>query len=310
MWRFYLEMARRRFEKPIIPPGHIIPEPQALAQYYAAGDDSLTWLGHASFLLRTGGLTILTDPFLTPVAGPGALGPKRYVDAAISIANLPPIDVLVISHNHYDHLDEKTIRRLPGKARVTVVVPLGLADFFFNRGYEKVIELDWYQYIHLGTEKQEKGVRITALPCVHWSRRLGQDYNSTLWASFAFRSKTQHIFFGGDSGYGAVFEEVGRHYGPFDSAIIGIGAYAPRAMMRASHTTPEEAIAIGLDLGARHVVAMHWGTIALTLEPPFEPPERFLAAGRARGYDEAHLWVMKIGETRSLPPSSPWPANA
>ena len=115
-----------RFEKPIIPSDHVLEEAHALAEFYAedaARRDSLTWLGHASFLARTGGLTILTDPFLSLIAGPGALGPKRYVNAAISVANLPPIDVLVISHNHYDHLDEKTIKQLPGKTRMTVVTP-------------------------------------------------------------------------------------------------------------------------------------------------------------------------------------------
>lgn len=312
MWRFYLRMARLRFEKPPIPASHVRSQAAALDAFHAAAataTDSLTWLGHAAFLIRTGGQTILTDPFLTDIAGPGALGPKRFVDAAIPIDRLPPIDILVISHNHYDHLDDKTIRRLPGKTRMSVVVPLGLADFFHVRGYPHVIELDWYQYIHLGTAHELGGVRLTALPCVHWSRRIGQDYNTTLWASFSLASKTRKIYFGGDSGYGSVFKEIGEHHGPFDAAILGIGAYAPREMMRASHATPEEAVQMGIDLHARHIVAMHWGTIALTLEPPFEPPHRFVREGRVRGLDEDMLWVMSIGETRALPAARPWPAN-
>ncbi len=309
MWRFYLRMARLRFEKPYIPDHHVRTERQALDGFHAASGDSLTWLGHASFLVRTGGQTIITDPFLTDVAGPGALGPKRFVDAAMTIGNLPPIDILLISHNHYDHLDEKTIRRLPGKSRMTVVAPLGLGDFFRSRGYPRVVELDWYQYIHLGSDHELGGVCLTALPCVHWSRRIGQDYNTTLWASFSMVSQACRIFFGGDSGYGDVFKEIGARHGPFDAAILGIGAYAPREMMHASHATPEEAIQMGLDLQARHIVAMHWGTIALTLEPPFEPPLRFVREGQARGMEEDRLWVMSVGETRALPSPKPWPAN-
>ncbi len=310
LWDFWLRTARQRRDKPIMPAGHVIPEAEALVQYHRHGDDSIAWLGHASFLIRSGGLTILTDPFLSRHAGPGALGPRRIVDAAISIAHLPPFDILVVSHNHYDHLDDTTIRKLPNKSGVTVVVPLGLGEFFRVRGYSKIVELDWYQYIHLGTDEKAGGVRLTALPVVHWSRRLGQDHNTTLWAGFSFKSKTRHIFFGGDSAYGAVFDEIGARFGPFDEALLGIGTYAPRKIMRAVHASPEEAVRMGLDLGAQRLIAMHWGTVMLGTEPPLEPPERFLAAGAAHGFDEDRLWVMSIGETRPLPPRAKlWPSN-
>ncbi len=247
LWQFWKGMAQRRLERPDIPAGHRLSEREALNQFHSTVDDSVTWLGHASFLVRTGGLTILTDPYLSKIAGPAGFGPKRYVDCPISLKNLPQPDILVVSHNHYDHLDDTTLRRLKGNNRMTVIVPLGLAGFFRERGYKNVVELDWRQYIHLGAGDELGGVRITALPVVHWSRRIGHDYNATLWAGFSFKSKSRHIFFGGDSGYGDVFEHIGNHYGPFDEALLGIGAYEPRDMMRASHATPEEAVQMGLD---------------------------------------------------------------
>jgi len=311
LWDFWLRTARQRRARSKLPERYTLGEATSIAQYHRHGNDSLCWLGHASFLVRTGGLTILTDPFLSRYAGPGVFGPRRIVDAAISIANLPAFDVIAVSHNHYDHLDDTTIRQLPNKAEVSVVVPLGLGDFFRQRGYVKVVELDWHQYIHLGTDKPEGGVRITALPVVHWSRRIGQDHNTTLWAGFSFRSAGRHVFFGGDSAYGAVFKEIGARMGPFDEALIGIGAYAPRHVMRAVHATPEEAVRMGIDLGAHRLVAMHWGTVVLSAEPTLEPPERFLRAGEESGFATDQLWVMSIGETRAFPPRpTAWPANA
>ena len=300
LWEFWLRMARQRRTPPRLPPGHVIPEDEALSAYHAAGDDSLTWLGHATCLLRAGGLTILTDPFLSSHAGPGRFGPRRIAEPAISVKRLPPFDVILLSHNHYDHLDDTTIRRLPGKRDLMVVVPLGLSGYFRSRGYRNVTELDWRQYIHLGTDRSEGGVRFTALTVVHWSRRFSQNHNATLWAGFSLRSATRHIYFGGDSAYGDVFRHVGAHHGPFDEAIVGIGAYAPREIMRAVHASPEEAVEMGVDLGARRLIAMHWGTVVLSSEPPFEPPVRFRAAGQARGYADDNLWVMRIGETRTL----------
>lgn len=305
---YVLRMLAKSMERVEVPPGHVLPEREALAQLAAAvahGPDSLTWLGHASFLIRTGGKTIITDPYLTEIAGPQRLGPRRYVRPGITIENLPPIDVLLISHNHYDHLDEKTLAALPGRKRMQVIAPLRLGAFFRARGFRHVVELDWHDSVVLDT------LRVSALPVVHWSRRSSFDTNRTLWTGFGLRSATQHIFFGGDSAYGAVFREIGESYGPFDLALIGIGAYEPRELMHASHATPEEGVQIGVDIGARRIVGMHWGTVVLTEEPQFEAPERFRAAGRARGIADEDLWIMRIGETRSLPPGAAvsWPAN-
>ncbi|HCX68848.1 MBL fold metallo-hydrolase [Parvibaculum sp.] len=302
---FFLEMLKMGARKVDVPEGHVVPRPQAVRElnsHAQADDDFITWLGHASFLIRIGGLTVLTDPYLTTFAGPAGLGPRRYVKSGVPISALPQIDVLVVSHNHYDHLDERALARLPNKEKMTVVVPLRLARFFRERGFPNVIELDWHERYEV------RGVSLTALPVVHWSRRSGFDTNRTLWAGFAMKSENHHLFFGGDSGYGPIFRDIGEAYGPFDTALLGIGAYEPREMMKASHATPEEAVQMGRDLKARRIVGMHWGTVLLTVEPPFEPPERFVKAADAEGYEPENTWIMRIGETRDLAGS--WPSNA
>lgn len=300
---FFYEMLKIGMRKVDVPEGHVLPRAEAvrsLGEHAAEPGDFLTWLGHAAFLIRIGGLNVLTDPYLTSYAGPAGLGPRRFVKCGIPMSALPRIDLLVVSHNHYDHLDERALARLPDKAHMTVVVPLRLASFFHERGFPNVVELDWHE------SHKVKGVTVTALPVVHWSRRSGFDTNRTLWAGFALRSKEHNLFFGGDSGYGPVFKELGAQYGPFDTALLGIGAYEPRVMMKASHANPEEAVQMGLDLRARRLVGMHWGTVLLTVEPPFEPPERFLKAGAEQGIAPSDLWIMAIGETRPL---RGWPSN-
>lgn len=299
MMRFLGRMARNSRTSVIVPDDHVVPERRAIAGLRVLnGADSLTWLGHASFLIRIAGKTILTDPYLSDYAGPSRLGPKRFVKSGIAVQKLPPVDVLLISHNHYDHLDEVTLRHLPFKDKIQVVTPLRLGEFFLRRGFQRVVELDWEQQFSMD------GVTLTALPVVHWSRRKTRDTNRTLWAGFSIRGAGQHLFFGGDSAYGKVFKHIGERFGPFDTALLGIGGYAPEIIMHASHATPEEAVQMGRDIGARRLVGMHWGTVLLTEEPPFEPPLRFLAAGREHGYDDADLWVMKIGETRALLPAA------
>jgi L-ascorbate metabolism protein UlaG (beta-lactamase superfamily) len=281
----------------VAPDGYVLPIETVLAGIdAAAGQDSVTWLGHAAFLIRIGGQTVLIDPFLSDYASPvQGVGPRRFTPPGLPAAALPPIDLLLVSHNHYDHLDSKTIAALPNKGRIRVVVPLGLARFFGLRGYRSVTELDWHHHTTVGP------LKITAVPAIHRSARSLVDRNRTLWAGFIIESAERRLYFGGDTGYGAVFRETGRHYGPFDLAMLGIGCYAPRAAMHMNHANPEEAIQIALDLGARHVVGMHWGTIVMTTEPPFEPPERFRTAADRAGLAPEAAWLMKVGETRLLP---------
>jgi len=287
---------RRDRRVPVPPPGHVLPEERALAGFHALGGrDGVTWLGHVAFLIRLGGLTVLTDPYLGDWAGPwpGA-GPKRYVPPGIRAANLPPVDVLLLSHNHYDHLCVPTLKALAGKDRMRVLVPLGLGPMLSRLGYGNVTELDWHRRAEIGP------LTVTATPAIHASSRTGFDFCRTLWCSYRLEAGGRSVHFGGDSGYGPVYREIGRAYGPVDLALVGIGAYEPRALMRPVHTNPEEAVAIARDLGASKVAGMHWGTVILTEEDPWEPPIRFHAAAAAAGYAADDAWVMAIGETRAL----------
>jgi N-acyl-phosphatidylethanolamine-hydrolysing phospholipase D len=280
-----------------LPNGHVLPQTEALAGIAdGRGDrDRLTWLGHASFLLRLEGRTILTDPYLSAYASPlPRVGPRRFAPPGLPVERLPAIDILLLSHNHYDHLDLSTIGLLAGKEQVAAVVPLGLGRYFRARGYARVHELDWHQELRLGE------LSITALPAIHFSKRTPFDRNRTLWTGYALQGRSRRVYFAGDTAYGPVFEELGRQLAPFDLALLPIGAYEPRLLMQGSHATPEEALQIAGDLRARRIVGMHWGTIRLTDEPPFEPPVRFRAAASAAGYGEDRAWLMRIGETRAL----------
>ncbi len=288
---------RARAKPPTVPTDHVIPQADALAAYEAtANQDTATWLGHAAFLLRLEGKTVLTDPYLTKVAGPFGFGPKRYVAPGLPLDRLPPIDIILVSHNHYDHLDAKTVEALPGKERIHVVVPLRLGDFFRERGYVNVHENDWFERVVID------GIEIEVLPAIHFSRRGLFDRNRTLWGGFAIRAGGRSIYHSGDTGYGPIFSEVNRRSGPFDLALVAIGAYKPRSIMRRSHVTPEQAVQLVDDIGAKRAIGMHWGTVELTDEPHFEPGKRFLKAAHAAGWIEGRARIMKIGETLVLSP--------
>lgn len=302
---FFARMISTAGNRPPPPADHALSQADALAGWRALdGRDGILWLGHAAFLIRLGGVTILSDPFLGETAGPGGLGPKRYVPPGIPVERLPPIDAVIVSHNHYDHLDEVTVGALPDKQRTVAIVPLALGDFFRDRGYANVVELDWHGKTLVG------GVSVTALPAIHFSRRGPFDMRKTLWAGYGLEANGRRLYFSGDTGYGPVFAEVGRRYAPFDLALIAIGAYEPRIIMRPHHVNPEEAVQLARDIRARTLVGMHWGTIVLTEEPILEPPTRFRAAGQAAGYAGRDLWVLKIGEARLAPWVTPRSAGA
>jgi N-acyl-phosphatidylethanolamine-hydrolysing phospholipase D len=294
---FYIRRFWGSLFVPHVPDGHALPDPEAMQLLNSIESDRITWLGHASFLIKASGVTILTDPFLSEFASPVSwAGPRRLVDSPIPINKLPSIDIVIVSHNHYDHLDDETVRTLKNKDNIHVVVPLGLKSFFTKRGYSKVTELDWGQSVSI------KGIELTAQPSVHDSARNISDHNETLWASWIIESSQKRIIFIGDTGYSkTIFNDIGDKYGSFDYAILPIGAYEPRKLMWMSHTTPEEAILIGSDIHANTLIASHWGTVSsLSDEPPFEPPQRFRAEGLKKGFSEQSLWVMKIGETRDI----------
>ena len=281
--------------KTVAPDHHVLPKAEALEQMAVAANPSVTWLGHASFIVRIAGKTILTDPFIGKTAGPLGIGPKRFVDSPLTVEELPQVDVIVVSHDHYDHLDAHAIRNYRFKKTTQVVVPLGLGRFFRKRGYPHVVEHDWWD------SWSSDGLTVTTLPAVHFSGRGLFDRNKTLWASFALKSADESIWFSGDTAAGEIFREIGESEGPFDLALVAIGAYEPRSIMRSIHASPEEAIQIARDIGAKQAVGMHWGTIRLTPEAAFEPPVRFKQAADQQGYGADNAITLKIGETYELP---------
>lgn len=261
--------------------------------------DSLTWVGHSTFVLQLGGLNLITDPHFSSRASPVQFaGPLRYTPPAMAIDALPPLDIALISHDHYDHLDEASVvqlaRRHPG---LTFVVPLGLKAWLARRRIERVIELDWWQHADLG------GLRVHAVPAQHFSGRSAHDRNRTLWCGFVVEHVGQRVYFAGDTGYSPDFADIGARFAPIDLALIPIGAYEPRWFMQSMHVNPEEAVRIHQDVGSRRSVAMHWGTFRLTEEPLDEPPHRLRRALATEGIDPDRFWIMQHGQTRHLQPA-------
>ncbi len=254
-----------------------------------AQSPAATWVGHATFALQDGPDVLLTDPHF----GPRALVPRRFHPPGVPLAAIPASAVAVLSHNHYDHLDRFTLERLP-KA-IAWRVPLGLGRFVRQFGYADVEELDWWQ------TSECRGFRLTLLPAQHWSRRLSQPDETTLWGSWVIESARMRSFFAGDSGSFHGFAEYGRLFPGLDLALLPTGAYEPRWFMKPVHMNPEEALLAFRDLGARHMLPMHWGTFDLTDEPIDEADRvlgRLLQAERADFARRVHR--LAIGETLRL----------
>jgi N-acyl-phosphatidylethanolamine-hydrolysing phospholipase D len=286
---------RIRYGVPATPPASSFPlaEPNIAMPRAALNECRLTWLGHASFLLQLHELNLLLDPVFSKRASPFArVGPARLVPAPLPAADLPPIDAVLISHDHYDHLDEPSVRALHARfgADLKWITPLAYREWFDNLGVRAVTELDWWQSSRVGD------LRITATPAQHWTRR-GRRSFERLWSSFMIEAPNFSVFFGGDSGYCPAFAEIGERFGGCDIAMLPIGAYEPRWFMRAAHMNPEEAVQTFIDLRARTMVPMHWGTFRLTDEDMLEPPRRARGAWQAAGLPEAALRMLRHGET-------------
>jgi N-acyl-phosphatidylethanolamine-hydrolysing phospholipase D len=257
-------------------------------------DDYIAWIGHATFLIKLGETTIITDPVFSNNAGPLVFGPKRYVQPAIELNEIPNTDVFLLTHNHYDHQDMSTIRGFPYKD-AKVLLPLKLGKYF--KRYKDVNEMDWYDEIQINSD-----LKITLLPAVHWSKRSLTDTNKTLWGNFLIEYKNKKIFFACDTGYGNIYKDLGAKYGPIDLSMINIGAYDFRPMFDKSiyHTTPEEALNIAQDLKSKKVLGTHWGTFVLSLEPIMEPPIRFKDNAEKFGFKKEDAITFNIGEIRPL----------
>jgi N-acyl-phosphatidylethanolamine-hydrolysing phospholipase D len=254
---------------------------------YLAGVEhsaTATWVGHATFAVHDRDDVFLTDPHF----GKRALIPARVVPPGIPLESVPPDAFAVISHNHYDHLDEFTVETLP--ASVGWYVPLGMAEWFLARGREDVTELDWWESAQRGRWT------ITCLPLQHWSRRGLGDTNESLWCAWLLDSQDYTYFFAGDTGYFHGFEEYGRRYGPIDVAMLPIGAYEPRWIMRYQHMNPAEAVQAFHDLRAHTMLPMHWGTFDLTDEPLDLPPRVLAQVVEERGEDPERVRTLAVGE--------------
>jgi N-acyl-phosphatidylethanolamine-hydrolysing phospholipase D len=257
---------------------------------------TITWVGHATFLIQVGGLNVLTDPIWTDHASPvPGVGPKRRVPPGIRFDDLPPIDLVLQSHDHYDHLDDRTVcwleARNPG---ARWLVPLGLTAFFQRRGVHEITELDWW------SETRHGPLTIGCTPAQHFSGRTPWGRNRTLWCGWSVWTTARRVFFAGDTGAHPVFSDIAQRFGPFDVALIPIGAYDPRWFMRPVHMDPEEAVQAARDLGAPRFIPMHWGTFKLTDEPLDEPPQRARSAWVSAGLPLDRFCQLAHGETLVL----------
>ncbi|RED52092.1 MBL fold metallo-hydrolase [Aestuariispira insulae] len=256
----------------------------------------ISWLGHSTFLIQVNGINILTDPIFSDRASPFSFsGPERYVPHVIDYAKLPKIDYVVISHNHYDHLDDKAVEVLGD--RPVYLVPLGLADWFADEGVprERVREFDWWD--QAGFDH----VTFQAMPSQHWSARGLFDRRTTLWASWLMTFDEKKIWFAGDTGYNdKQFKEIGEKADGIDLALIPIGAYAPRSFMKLYHVNPEEAVKLHRDIGAKKSIGMHWGTFPLTAEGPGDPVDELSRQRGLAGLTPDEFTTMVVGELRIL----------
>lgn len=271
----------------------------------AAMQPAVTWIGHATVLAQLGGLNVLTDPIFSERASPLAfVGPKRAQPPGLALAQLPHIDVVLISHNHFDHLDEKSVVALnaqPGGPPL-FLVPLGNKAWFAELGISNVEELDWWQ------SRRVRGTEFVFTPVQHWSGRSFTDRLKTLWGGWAAFAPDCHLFFSGDTGYSKDFAEIRQRFAPrqseggFDIALLALGAYEPRWFMKDQHVNPDETVQIHRDLGARRSLGIHWGTFELTDEALDEPPRALAAALSRQSVAGDAVFVLAIGETRKIAP--------
>jgi L-ascorbate metabolism protein UlaG (beta-lactamase superfamily) len=252
-------------------------------------ENLLTWIGHASFLLQLEGRNALIDPVLSPTLG-GFV--RRNVAPGLDWAVLPPIDIVMVTHNHRDHMDVPTLKRL-GPAPV-YVVPAGLGKWFRKSGFPRVVEMQWWQRQHV------EGFDITFVPAEHWSRRGVTDTNKSWWGGYVVERGGVRAYHSGDTAWFDGFAEIGERCGVIDAAMLPIGAYAPRWFMRHQHMDPADAVRAYSALGARRFIAMHWGTFKLTDEDLREPPLLLREIWQGAGLADEQLHIPAIGETLML----------
>jgi N-acyl-phosphatidylethanolamine-hydrolysing phospholipase D len=252
----------------------------------------ITNIGHATFLIQACGVNIITDPVFSSHAGPfGKLGPKRIIDPAIAIDNLPPIDIAFISHNHYDHLDKFSVMRLSLNKHITFIVPLGVKKTLLKWGVtQPIIELDWWQ------SHQVKSLKLTATPAQHWSRRSLLDTNKTLWMGGIFESPKHSIFFAGDTGLGAHFTDIAANFPKIDVGLLPIGSYKPREMMKHQHMSPTDAIHAHKMLKTQSLIPIHYDVFPLGTEPFLAAEEELIEVAKTLDVPQSELQILKVGQ--------------
>ena len=299
-WSFKIYNQEKKKLDMTVPDDHVVSKDKVLSDLVKfKNDDYIAWIGHATFIIKLGETTIITDPVFSKNAGPLIFGPKRFVEPALSLREIPKIDLFLLTHNHYDHQDMMTIRRFPYK-NSKVLLPLKLGKYFTRNGYKNVNEMDWYDEIQVNEK-----LKVTFLPAVHWSKRSLTDTNKSLWGNFLIEYKGKKILFACDTGVGNIYKDLGEKYGPIDISFINIGAYNFYPMMPIKdkstfHTNPEEALSIGRDLKSKKVIGMHWGTFVLSLEPIMEPLTRFKNNAEKYGYNKDDAVLFKIGQISRL----------
>ncbi len=311
--RWQIERARAGLPKPPEKPTPVV---SADLKFVSANngisqEPAITWIGHATMLVQMGGLNILLDPIFSDRASPVSFaGPKRYQPPGISIKDLPRIDLVLLSHNHYDHLDTASVKALNSQAggAPLFLVPLGVKKWFASQGISNVQQMDWWDKQTIKTTVGEVEVHFT--PVQHWSARGPGDRRASLWGGYALFAPDFHLYFSGDTGYSQDFVDTQKHFanrqtaalgGGFDMALIAVGAYAPRWFMKDQHVNPEEALQIHLDLQAKRSIGVHWGTFDLTDESLDQPPKDLAIARAAKKLPQEAFDVMAIGQTLKLP---------
>ncbi len=261
----------------------VVPNDGALLR--GAERSGLTWIGHATFLVQLGGLSLLIDPVLSD----RLFLIKRLAPPGVAPGAMPKIDAVLVTHNHRDHMDAPSLLAQPRDA--AIVVPKGLGGWFARRGFSRVHELGWWDHVDL------RDARITFVPSQHWSQRGPLDRNESLWGGYVIEDGTHRVYHSGDTAYFEGFGDIGRRLGKLHAAMLPIGAYEPRWFMRPQHMNPEDAVQAFLDLRADTFVAMHWGTFRLTDEPVGEPPLFTRAEFRRHTLEAERLRIPAVGES-------------
>jgi|RhiMethySRZTD1v2_1073278.scaffolds.fasta_scaffold11473_13 L-ascorbate metabolism protein UlaG (beta-lactamase superfamily) len=255
----------------------------------------VTFIGHATFLIQTSSGNILTDPIYSDVAGPlNTFGPRRVRRPAVALDDLPPIAIVLLSHNHYDHCDLPTLRQIATRFDPVVITPIGNGRLARSAGIRRVEELDWWQ------QASSTGIPITATPAHHFSARHPFDRNRALWSGFLVKTGTKQIYFAGDTAYGAFFRDIRHRLAPIDLALLPIGAYEPRWFMQSVHMNPAEAVQAHIDLESSQSVGMHFGTFPMTIEGIDEPVRALEVALRANRIDPSRFRTLRFGESVRL----------